>query len=534
VCSPLAGALTSGNTSLTFVRRVGDRSNERLLVALAVASMAAASCSGKVRQTPAPDDGGSTDPTCAEIVNGSRLRAMVNRGDDGSLATTGDWYDSQFDSPCIFAPAADGTFRCVPSGAAVVSSGAILYSDAACQSAILYDGVISPRRTVPARYALVPDPGLVCIEGQITQNHVFPVINPPLDPTATYFISSSGSCDPFPLDPGTTVYAPGAEIPPTSFVEGSVEKSPAAAGGRLERFRLTAGDGAQALRSIYDPAAKSLCRFDRAADGVMRCLPISEFASFYYEDPACTTNLAISEVSTCDTEPPGSSAYTRTTAAGDSCYLRTDTILGLSRNVVHPVGDKIGSGTVYEKSSSEADCMSVDMPAVDWYEVGAEIAPTTFVDANVEARACGPGAAAGSRLQPKFIVASDGLIAGGSRWYDSMLDVDCAFGPAADGASRCVPAENDSLVFADADCTHDLAASDLCLSEGAPKYVAEIRTQEQVVHIRTVGSPVAAPSSTYTNIGGCRVSTAPAAVQYYEAGPEIDPGTFVARTLGPF
>lgn len=74
--------------------------------------------------------GGASGCAC-DAINGTRLKAVVNTGTDGTISRTLTWFDTATNDYCMIVPVPGGTSRCVPQrgNATVVAT---YFSDAAC------------------------------------------------------------------------------------------------------------------------------------------------------------------------------------------------------------------------------------------------------------------------------------------------------------------------------------------------------------------------------------------------------------------
>jgi hypothetical protein len=158
---------------------------------------------------PTPDKPAAVDP------NGSRLEAQYFVGSDGSKAYAG-MYDTETKQDCAFVMAADGTYRCLPSGPSVIASTAY-YADPTCTQPILN----------VARSCTAP-PYMSTFEtkcGGTTVFHVFPT-SAVFAPGASVYLSAGGgaACNPIlaTATVGTWIGA-GKEALPSSFVQGNLE-----------------------------------------------------------------------------------------------------------------------------------------------------------------------------------------------------------------------------------------------------------------------------------------------------------------------
>lgn len=186
---------------------------------LAALMLLAAGCTEEIG--PDPDDGSNTNGSGANgaggdgqgaastqglgYENGSRLRAKVYVGEDGSRQFV-QWHDSERNEDCGFTRAADGKIRCVPgSSAQVIVAGN--YADAGCTQPVVR--VTAPCATAPT-YA---------------SNYVSENCGSSLQlvevgaPLATVYSGSPANCVVYNIPEGWTFYEVGSEVPPSSFAE---------------------------------------------------------------------------------------------------------------------------------------------------------------------------------------------------------------------------------------------------------------------------------------------------------------------------
>jgi hypothetical protein len=160
-----------------------------------------------------------TDPvgmaTADPNQSGTRLKLTYYAGADGSKQAAG-LHDSMLNVDCSFETMGDGTLRCAPVYAvsALISS---YYADAACSQplALTYAGCSVPAYAASAESSSCP--------WQQT-HHVFAVSGPYSG--ASYYSGSPGSCSgPNPASAVSgSFYAPGAELPPSNFVQATIQQ----------------------------------------------------------------------------------------------------------------------------------------------------------------------------------------------------------------------------------------------------------------------------------------------------------------------
>jgi hypothetical protein len=154
-----------------------------------------------------------TDPVpdaSADPVSGTRLKAKYRSGSDGSKGYIPSlWYDSQRQEDCAFAVAGDGVERCIPSGLSVVA-----FSDAACTQAIAMDST-----GCVTKYAIQRDRPAGC--NTVGPTRIFEL---GAKSTATNIYLQAGTqCISTMAPAGSALYAVGAEVPPTAFLEGTIK-----------------------------------------------------------------------------------------------------------------------------------------------------------------------------------------------------------------------------------------------------------------------------------------------------------------------
>lgn len=136
----------------------------------------------------------------------------------------------------------------------------------------------------------------------------------------------------------------------------------------------------------------------------------------------------------------------------------------------------------------------------------------------------------GTRIKVRVITTPDGAKAFKSM-YDVQRGEDCAFRPAADGVTRCLPAVHQAFEqhYSDAGCTVPVVFMYVC--QTPPKYLALISSQGCTAS----GGPKiylrgAASTSAYLKAPSCIPTTFNAQHTYYALGAEVLPGSFVAGT----
>jgi len=143
-------------------------------------------------------------------------------------------------------------------------------------------------------------------------------------------------------------------------------------GTRLRARTLVAEDGARAPNGWHDSARGVDCSFQRAADGKLRCLPLSSgtIHTQWFADASCTKPLAYVSKG-CDAP---------TTAARTGAYCGGS---GGSGTTLYDVSGRFNGTTVYTKTTNGCSGSPVASYAesYDFFSIGAEIDASEFVAA---------------------------------------------------------------------------------------------------------------------------------------------------------
>lgn len=172
-----------------------------------------AACSGGSSGHFTGDSGKGPVPDAQADVSqsGSRLKAQVVTGADGSKAFTG-LFDTQTKQECAYANAADGSYRCLPSGIKAVAATSF-FNDAKCTQPIL---------NVPAGCTAPAFVSTVSASCGNTQFHIFPTGKSFMLPM-TIYLAEAGKCNAVPTKNAMgTWYEVGAELAPSTFVLGTI------------------------------------------------------------------------------------------------------------------------------------------------------------------------------------------------------------------------------------------------------------------------------------------------------------------------
>ena len=183
------------------------------VIYVALAACNAAEHGGTRPSSRGAGGGGLVDPVPsakADPASGSRLKAKLRTGDDGSKEyLSGVWYDTERQEDCIFETAADGRERCMPPSQSVLT----LFADAACKQAMAVASA-----ACPPKYSVMSEQA-DCGAARV---HIYS-IGATMTPARVY-LSAGGTCiDAGPADPSAAYYEVGAEVPASSFVSATVQ-----------------------------------------------------------------------------------------------------------------------------------------------------------------------------------------------------------------------------------------------------------------------------------------------------------------------
>jgi hypothetical protein len=140
------------------------------------------------------------------------------------------------------------------------------------------------------------------------------------------------------------------------------------AGSRLKPKFFTGEDGSKVYvpGTMVDTMRNDDCTFIVAGDGQTRCLPASTFA-LYFSDSGCSQPIG-QQLKGCSTPKYASRAD------GVACYGATAVHLRIY-TIASPYSGKVFGGT----PGSCTDVTSSLGPSYDFYVLGAEISPSSFV-----------------------------------------------------------------------------------------------------------------------------------------------------------
>lgn len=273
------------------------------------------------------------------------------------------------------------------------------------------------------------------------------------------------------------------------------------AGARLEPRFWSAEGGARVLRAWFDRELGVECTFQLATDGRYRCLPVRGPLASAFADAACTTPIVI--VPACSPVPAMAPGRGQATATCDE-----DAAVP-----VYPVGAVRASTEVYFGAPGNS-CLAATLDAeLRAYDLGAEVAPGTFVGADLVVRASGA-----DRVAPYALVADDGAVENVGQW-DTERDGECT------GGLRCVPTEialHDDFLYSDDTCTVP-AAADLSSVRPCARATAVLTSDAPFgTHFLALGAEVPAAAVHRSDGGGtCSPESGAFAEHFYLEGAPI-------------
>jgi hypothetical protein len=447
-------------------------------------------------------------------VAGTRIRAKNAVTSDGDRSWQG-WHDSERDEDCEFMTGADGKLRCLPYN----YEAKLYFADTACSDpVVVFVDDYCPDTS--AEY-LLHTVGEGCATNRVT--HVYELGATYDTAGGLYALDSSGTCAAA-TNPFTgTFYRKGVEVPATSFAEAEARtwEGP----GQVTTQGITGADGLLQVRGWQDSEHGDVrCYFERAEDGVERCLPSGGLFETQYHAAGCAERL-LSGYSTC----PG-------TVPADYASLNDSTECGAG-NAVYRRG-ALHDGALFENTGT---CTAAVMaPEYALYTRGEQVPIAEFVATTVSSDEADAG-----RLLPTYRDSDDGACWFES-WYDTTLDTDCRFELMTDGKLHCVPDVLDGpppiVAYSDPDCTVEEAyaiLSEGCPNAARPKYSGTYgdgttTSCSMTVVVYAVGEVVeqVALPVLYAKSGeACVEAGLTPASAYFKLGARLPPSTFMEGTL---
>jgi hypothetical protein len=292
---------------------------------------------------------GATEQVGPDLGGVARVDVVADDGARGMRR----FIETTRNTLCTFRDAADATYRCLPGDAYVSGS---TFTNASC-SAQVASRALSACAAPP--YAIGET-----AQGCGTISRVYAVGAPVATPYA-----NGPSCVPLMGASGAQFYALGAEVPLATFGEGRVVVPGGTARVRAKELLLRGGEPYPS--GLRDTQRNEDCYIGVAADGTWRCLPTSSASLYFFSDAQCTQRLAYS-VNRAGCNPTPTLA---TASDGTQCPARTR---------VYQVGQTVSPPTIYVQLANQ--CLQTSTSGVTFYSVGAELPPSSFVQANIVQR----------------------------------------------------------------------------------------------------------------------------------------------------
>ena len=364
--------------------------------------------------------GNARDRYLPAFAPGTRLEVRAV-GLSGAPELFRTFYDTTLEVECTFAPATDGTLRCMPRYE--FDQTGVRFADSSCAEARYY-----PTRTdceTRAFHVIARDDERGCDLGRVLEViRLSPLASLPAQ---SYARSPDGTCTNSGAFPSTMAFE-GTELAPTEFVRGDIVNTgdPGSPGVRV----LQAEDGARRILQAYDARYDLGCVpfvFDGSTSS--RCLttPAPRIDPWWYSDAACTEQLAWTNKrpSTCVTPAFG-------TQAGALVRIDTERTAAIFQ----------GGGAMCSEAATD------DYSLWTIYDVAG---PGSLADLyEIDFAPFGSG-----DLVPYFATANDGTLLAPESLWDNTRTSPCEPRVLRDDSLACVPtrvARRESF-FADAACT---------------------------------------------------------------------------------
>jgi hypothetical protein len=299
----------------------------------------------------APEEFVAVTGKVRQVQPEKRINHVVHEFADGAKDRTG-WWDTKFNQACFtLRPASDDKWRCLPQRW-LLRPEPTTFADVDCTK---------PLRVFAGSDA--PEPFFAGVEQTTACPPRQAYFKTELQrDIKTVYSKTSAGCVAMAANPTRRYYLDlNEEVPPSEFAEltESIRGT-----GRLKRRVLTTSDGTEDVsNSPHDAQTGDLCRFRTSTDGVTRCLPFVETAS-YFADAACMTAASFPSRSlTC---AAGARHVTR--IVGPWCAQKSEVrALGPAVTQTH----RLNAG-VCEATSTAGT-----------FQLGAPIDPATFVAAEL-------------------------------------------------------------------------------------------------------------------------------------------------------
>ena len=441
----------------------------------------------------ADTDGATSNPNerfLPAFAPGTRLE--VRAVGQGSPALFRTFYDTQLEVECAFAPAADGTLRCMPPWE--FSRIGVRYADSTCTDARYY--TVREECGDRSYHVIAREDERRCDFGRVLD--VVRLNELPNAPTQAYAFDPSDTCVDSGAFPATTAFA-GEAVAPTEFVSGRIVplEGQTAPGVRV----LEADDGARLVLQAYDARYELGCSpFDFEGSASPRCLttPSPRIDPWWYSDTACGEPLAWTDKrpSSCVTPAFGTRAGELTRIGAE----RTSAIYQEARGMcVEATPTDYAFWTIYDVAGPG----SLD-----------DLYPLSFATFGAEP------------IAPYFVTSDDGTLLLPESLWDGGRNHPCEPRVLSDDTLACVPTRVAlrETFFVDSGCTDPV----IIYTDGIPDAALEEEFSPcplpfgglRVTGVWEVGAMVTGP--VYQQRGGmCEEFTLTGTQQAFRIGPEI-------------
>lgn len=256
-----------------------------------------------------------------------------------------------------------------------------------------------------------------------------------------------------------------------------------ASGTRLRQVVRQHGDGSSEFLRLLDTDLVEECRFQRAIDGSLRCLPIADGtpvadAVVRYLDGECAQPVAQLAAPVVSPAP----TYAREVVpSADACVAASARFYELGGAVV------IAPETAIFFRDGGGVCTGTTAPVADFFTLGAELAPAAFVEGTERFTDSG-------RIQQRQVEGDDGsLVCDAGTLRDDELDHACGVQLSEDGSTRCLPIDvGPTELFGDDLCTEPVEVALLGECDQDAVYVGDSAGATCALRqqVRTVDDPV--------------------------------------------
>jgi hypothetical protein len=287
-------------------------------------------------------------------------------------------------------------------------------------------------------------------------------------------------------------------------------------GTRIRRELRQHSDGTAEFLALHDSEIGAACKYARAADSSLRCLPLVTGApvmngTLMYQNDACTQPIARAT----GIEPEDQPSYLRfALPLDDDCE---DT-----RFEFRTLGEELTIAAETNVYTGDGNCTPTPAGANRYFPVTGELAPGDFV--------LGTETWVGGRMRMRQVNGDDG-----SRWCDVLGDFEdesldgqtCALTYGEDGAVRCLPHGSAWTLYLADTCMADDFSGVLSGRCGAEtRYVRESTGSCLRIRMFTAGEKVTEP--VYQAGGGCEL--VPEELEVFQKGPAVSATSFAEFT----